>query len=147
MTEEIRSLHRVNVKINSAGNWVSESEVDTRDIYGGLKNIQTLKRRRETMAALENRVWSCNLQARGLSNGKGTNKRQSVSQNSTPKPNAKILWIGHWSGHCVLCYICAQKHQLRQTYLRHKGKQKHSEVSSWITLKRMKTSIALVFPP
>lgn len=37
MVEEIRSLYTVNIKVSSAENWISESEIDTRDIHGGLK--------------------------------------------------------------------------------------------------------------
>lgn len=38
MTDEIRSsLHTVNIKINTAGKWASESEIDTRNTCGGLK--------------------------------------------------------------------------------------------------------------
>lgn len=55
MIEEMRSLHKVNIEIDSAGNWVSESELDARDAHGGLKNNQTVKRR-ETMADIQ--TWS-----------------------------------------------------------------------------------------
>ena len=46
MAEAIRSsLHRVNIKINAAENWVSPLETDTIDVYGGLKNNQMLKKK------------------------------------------------------------------------------------------------------
>lgn len=46
------------------------------------------------MTGIENRVWRCNLQVRGVTNRRRTNKKWSIFQNLAPRPNAKNLWVG-----------------------------------------------------
>lgn len=89
--KEIGSLHTVNIKIHSAENWVSGSEIDTRDIDGGLRNNQTLKRRWE-LADIENRAWGCNLQAKRLSKGEEPTKASFPELNTKAKCRQPIDW-------------------------------------------------------